>query len=356
MVVAYVAFRRATRYAVPGGTVPKGPLVADGTRLVLGTSSLERRGGVWVMRASGDPYSIGAAQGRLLGPRVADGSRVLDATIVGEDPPDGWISGTRHDASLRWKHRLLADGIPAEHRRELAGLAAGMSAAGVDGAPDYQRLVWRQAALDVGSAPGSGLPHGGVASGLAFAVGGGPEPGEKVVLGRSFSLAGVDPPGDVVVTFVKKEGAIPFARVGWAGQLGVVTGVNAEGVAIAINAAIADDVRATVAASPISLVARDVLERAKDVDEAIAILKQAKVLGAASVLVVDGDTRAWAVVERSPGRTNVVKPAKPPVIGDILGAPEWAKDAENERARRTRPGLSRAARLIDLLSRPVTID
>src|SRR4051812_5008178 len=88
--IGYVWFQRATRYSVPRGSAPRTPLAAEGGRLALGDSSLERRGRVWVLRLAGDPFAIGVAQGRLLGTR-GDASAALDPAVVGETRPRGWL-------------------------------------------------------------------------------------------------------------------------------------------------------------------------------------------------------------------------------------------------------------------------
>lgn len=350
-IVGWIAFRRATSYPVPRGSLPAEALAAEGPRLRLGPSSLERVGELWVLRLAGAPYTLGGARARLLGARASGADAALDAAIHGERAPSGWLARVRHEARVRWRFRLLADGLPEARRQELAGLAAGLRAAAVRDAPSYQRLVWRQAAIDVGVVPGHALPVGGVATGLAFAVGGGVEEGGRVILGRAFALPGAVPPPEVVVTFAHPDGAIPWAGVGWAAQIGVVTGVNAEGIAIAVAPAVGDDVRATAAAVPLLFVARDVLERARTLDEAIAILKEAKPLGAGAFLVVDGNARTFAVVERSPGHTAVTLGKKAQVVGDLLTAKEFEHDAENDRARRTWARAARVARVAALLAK-----
>src|SRR5450432_3338789 len=73
LTISYIAFRRATTYSVPHGTLPGEMLAADGNRLTLGTSSLERTGSLWVLRVGGNPYTMGAATARLLGSVATDG-------------------------------------------------------------------------------------------------------------------------------------------------------------------------------------------------------------------------------------------------------------------------------------------
>jgi hypothetical protein len=359
LVLGTVAFRRATSAQAPSGSAPGASLGTDGNRLTLGASSLEHSGDLWVLRLAGEPYALGYAEARLLGRSLGDGASALDVAILGEDPPAG-VGGFFRDLGLRWRHRLLADGLAPARRLELAGLAAGWAAAGLPAAPSYQRLVWREAALDGGHAPGSLAPIGGVATGLAFVVGGAAPLGHTVV-GRTFAVGDPPGPGPLVVSFITPAPdaggeRLAFARVGWAGDVGVVTGVNAASVVVCVDPAVTEDVRAGAAAPPVTHVAREVLERAHDLDEAVTLLQAARPLGSASFLVVDGKAGTWAVVERTPTKVSVTRPRRAVAIGDALGAPDFTKDAENDRARRTRPGMARLGRVEELLARGVSAD
>src|SRR5262249_47826339 len=76
----------------------------------------------------------------------------------------------------------------------------------------------------------------------------------------------------------------------------------------------------------------------------------------ASFLIADGKAGAWAIVERTPTKVAVQRPKKPTAIGDALAGAELAKDAANDRARRTRAGAARFERLNELLERGVAAE
>ena len=372
LTVAYIVFRRATTYSVPEGST-KGTLRAEGTRLVWdaddAASTLERLGDLWVLRAAGEPFRLGVAQGRLLG-ALAKADDEWDAVLAAE--PSGVFAHTRRDARLRWAHRDLADAIPEPLRREIAGVAAALPET------SYQARVWHQAALDVGRVDGDqDSPAGGLTSALAFlappatpakpasAPSGGrsaaeppqrkppaPEAGPpRLIVGRSFGPAGAWPPAPVLVSFVRPTGAIAFAKIGWAGQLGAVTGINAEGLLVAVDPAAAEGEGAGDGV-PVALLGRLVLERARNLDEAIALLTELRPLGAAAFLLVDGPRGAWAIVERGPDGISVARGKPRAAIADFLASQEFAKDAENARIKRARRGEARLARLHELIAAP----
>jgi isopenicillin-N N-acyltransferase like protein len=371
LTVAYIVFRRATTFDLPDGS-GKGTLRAEGARLVwdstAGTSTLERVGDLWVLRAAGPAYELGAAWGRLLGP-MTDADADWDGVLAPE-ARGGW-SRFRRDLGLRWRLHELGDTVPEPHRRELAGATSALAArTPTSPAASYQASMWRQAALDLGRVDGDpAAPVGGLTSALAFlhpnAVGKPPParpgqpppppPAPRLVVGRSFGPAAATPPRPVLVSFLRPADAIPFVRIGWSGQLGAVTGVNAEGLFVAVDPAVVEGEGGAVG-TPAPLLGRLLLERAHSLDEAIAILGKETPLGAASFLLVDGVRGTWAVVERTPTATAVSRGKPRAAIGDFLASNDFAKDAENSRIKRARGGEGRLARLWELLERPPDVD
>jgi isopenicillin-N N-acyltransferase-like protein len=364
--VSYLIFRRVVSYREPSGKMPDAPLAArtDGEpALTWGQEcSLAHRGRVTVLRAVGKPHTLGACHGRMLGARVPEATSPLAAAIDAAVPRGGVLARMFRGPRLRWRYRLLDDGLPGSQLGEIGGLARGARRAG--GPIDFEPLVRAQAALDLGEPPGvaPGARYGAVGRGLSFALVA--AAGNKsdvpiaphLIVGRSFSLLGAGDGGQaaarsVVVAMVKPEGGIPFATVTWPGMVGAVTGVNAEGIAVFLHPAQAADVRPTRAAQPAALVARDVLEKARTLDEAVKMVEQTATLGAAGFLLADGNRSQLAWVERSPSRTRVIRGPSPAVAGDFFTTETFLDDPDNDRARRTRPSGARAARAAELARR-----
>lgn len=357
--VSYLVFQRLVSYREPEGPVPSGRVEARGEGQLAWSDActLGHRGGITVLRAVGKPHTLGACHGRLLGAAVARASAPLGRAIEAAVAPGGFFGRMVGSARLRWRLRLIDDAMPAGQITEVAGVVHGADRA-PGAAPGFEELVRVQAALDIGEpVPASpGMAYGAVARGLSFAVGGG-KSGEaaRLVVGRSFSLLGAGDGGDAassapVVAFVRPDQAIPFASVTWPGMVGAVTGINAEGIAVLLHPAPASDVRLTRAAQPTPMVVRDVLERAHSLDEAVKIIEQAAPLGAAGFFLADGKGQVvW--IERSPGRTRVVRGPSPAVGGDFFITEPFLDDADCDRARRTRPSAARVARAAELARR-----
>ena len=357
IVVTWFIYRRAVSYDVPSGAAPDDPVVTDaspgGPRLRYGDASLGWAGSIAVVRAAGDAHTIGAAVGRLLAPEAAAATRSLNTTM------DAAIGGgsLTHGMRRAWRYRFLDDAVPDDQRRAIAGVMRGAQKSGVD--LDYTDLIRDEAALDVGvPAPssGEGRTHA-LARALTFVAPQGETAG-RLWVGRSFALPGAEDGGDAaaahpVVRFVRPAGRYAWADVGWPGLAGVVTGVNASGLVVTVDPVRAGDVRATRTARPITLLARSILEQCQTIDEAVKLADQTPTLGAAAITVVDGKTGHWAVLERTPAKLVVTRDPQAPAVGDLLAAPAFADDVENDRARRTLPTVARLARAAKLLRSPL---
>jgi tetratricopeptide (TPR) repeat protein len=113
------------------------------------------------------------------------------------------------------------------------------------------------------------------------------------------------------------------------------------------------DVRVTRTARPVAHLARAVLEQAKTLDEAVKLIEITPTLGAAVIVVVDGTSGTWVLVERTPSKAIVEKNPKLPAVGDVLTTNALASDPENDRNRRMLPTIERVDRRAKLVKNPL---
>ncbi|HEU0029516.1 MAG TPA: C45 family peptidase [Kofleriaceae bacterium] len=363
VIVAWFIYRRSVAYDMPGGEV-RGTLsqvqVAPGAppALVYGTASLAWSGGIPVLRATGDAHAIGAAHGRLLAPYLPDVVRAAAPSIERTVGRGGLFGGSTHGMRLAWSWRFVDDGLVDVDRRMVAGMTRGAEASGAaDGAEvSYDDLVRLQAVIDIGvPSPRTAEADQHLIAESLTVIAKQPQ-APRLWIGRTFALPGLDDGGEAalpLVTIAHPDGRISWASVGWPGATGVVTGVNAHGVAIFVNPVRTSDVRTTRTARPVAQLARTILEQAKTLDEAVKLVESTPTLGAAAITLVDGATGNWVVVERTPSKTIVERNPKSPAIGDLLTTNALASDPENDRARRMLPTASRAERAAKLVRQPL---
>lgn len=358
VVVAWFIYRRAVAYDVPPGDV-QGELAAVAAQpapvLTYGNASLAWLGGVAVLRVTGDAHAIGAAHGRLLAPWLRQAVAAAAPSIAGTVSDDGMLGELSHGIRLAWRWRFIDDGLADPDRRMVAGLVRGAAASGV--ALSYDEVLRDQAVLDVGApSPRSAEADQHTIARSLTLIGAHAQSPSRVWIGRVVALPGLDDGGDSaipVVTIAKPEGRLAWAGVGWPGQLGVVTGINAESIAVMIDPARTNDVRVTRTARPMALLVRSVLEQARTLDDAVKLIETSATLGSAVIVVVDGTSGKWVQIERTPGRAIIERSPRSPAFGDVLTTNALANDPENDRARRMLPTPSRVERAAKLLRSPL---
>ncbi|HEY5933740.1 MAG TPA: C45 family autoproteolytic acyltransferase/hydrolase [Kofleriaceae bacterium] len=360
IIVAWFIYRRSVAYDLPAGDVrgaisqvQAGPGAPPA--LVYGTSSLAWNGGIAVLRTTGDAHAIGAAHGRLLAPWLTAVVRAAGPSIRRTVGRSGLFGGSTHDMRLAWRWRFVDDGLVDQDRRMVAGMTRGAAASGVG--LEYDDLVRGQVVVDVGE-PSVRTPEAdkhAIAASLTV-IGKQLVAPNRLLIGRTFGLPGLDDGGAAaipVVTLAHPDGKIAWAGVGWPGNLGVVTGVNAHGIAVMVNPARTSDVRPTRTARPTMHLARAILEQAKTLDAAIKLVESTSTLGAAQFVIVDGTSGSWVVVERTPSKAVVERNPKSPALGDVLTTHTLSDDPENDRAKRMLPTASRVERAARLARAPL---
>ncbi len=324
----------ATRMRPPAVQIP-----ASGA----GRSWTKTRAGLREVYLEGEPESIGAAQARMLRDRmIADEDRLW--TDYRRYVP-WWIARVGIEDLSRLRYRNLDRGIPEDRRRELAAQSLAFDPDPfLFEMPTYNRMVFLHALYDIALS----FEHSPLIGCTSFALG--PERTEDghVIAARAFDMETDDVlDRDKAVFLVRERGAVPFASVAWPGFVGVVTGMNAEGVFMVVHGGRAREPRTQ--GMPVAFSLRQALEHAHDADEAVAILSAQDVMVSHIVFVADGAGRL-AVVERAPGVQAYVRRASGTIVvtNDFQGP--LATDPKNLQVRTSTTSLARAERAGELLS------
>lgn len=170
--------------------------------------------------------------------------------------------------------------------------------------------------------------------------------GEGWVIGRNFDFeAGRVFDEEKLMKWVFPEKGIPYLSVMFSGMVGAVTGVNAQGVYIAMNAAGSEDfVRL---GTPSTLLATKVLQEARTAEEGVEILKRAKAL-ITDIFVVGGARGPIYQVEKTPKRTRVLSFDKEMGVGNHLVHPDFQEDRVNRKRIHRLTTMARHQRAVAL--------
>jgi RsmE family RNA methyltransferase len=306
------------------------------------------------MGLSGPPSARGAAVSRLLRqPMIVDEQELYDGFAKAVPfAPARWLI---MDLG-RLRFRNVDKGIPAAYREEVAGIAQGFQPDPfTDVLPSYHRFVFLYAVYDIALS----FERSPLIGCTTLDVG--PEPLAKdapelaidptrghVLLARAFDMETAESlDRDKVVYLVREPGRIPFASVGWPGFVGVVSGMNREGVAVVVHGGRAGTPRAE--GMPVVFSLRETLATAHTTEEAVTILSSHPVLVSHIVIVTDasGDV---AVVERAPGVPAFVRRSKGRLATTNHFEGPLASDPHDEEVRAKTSTLARRARADALLA------
>jgi hypothetical protein len=136
--------------------------------------------------------------------------------------------------------------------------------------------------------------------------------------------------------------------VTFGGMTGVLSGMNSEGLTVTINAAKSDI--PSSAATPVSLVAREILQYASNIREAYAIASKRKMFVAESFMIGSANDGKAVVIEKSPEEIDFYQTDLHYIIStNHFQSPKLADTDLNREHMRTSASPYRYARVKELL-------
>ncbi|MFT6638834.1 MAG: putative choloylglycine hydrolase [Flavobacterium sp.] len=253
---------------------------------------------LWELHVSGDALERGLTIGSLTQPLIQKQEKVFFSKIESIVPSKFKLSLLRQ--FLKWYNRKLYLHVPEEFKAEIYGVSQYASDDYEKIAPKYLRSLYLHGAHDIGHA----LQDLALVGCSSLAVWGDKSEDGSLVVGRNFDFyAGDEFAEDKIIAFITPTTGIPFMSVTWGGMIGVVSGMNKEGLSITINAGKSEI--PLVAKTPISILAREILQYASTTDEAIAIAKKREVFIAESIMVSSAKDKKVILIEVSPENFGV---------------------------------------------------
>ena len=254
------------------------------------------RYGLWELYTAGSPEESGAAAGALTAGLMRYQEQVFVDQIREFIPSDGYLKFLR--GLIVIFNRNLGRHVPEEYRREIYARSLYCSHDFDAIGTPYERQLNYHAAHDIGHAMSQYMLVGC----SSFAAWGGMSADGELVVGRNFDFyMGDDFARHKIVTFCRPQAGHPFVSIGWAGMIGVLSGMNDKGLTVTINAA-----KGPVplsAATPISILAREILQHAATIGEALEIARRRDTFVSESLLVASARDGRAAIIEKTPRKT-----------------------------------------------------
>ena len=254
--------------------------------------------GIWELYLSGNPLQLGMNSGALT-QRLYHRQDSLLFTKLKD-----FVPSERKQRFLfkflKWFNRDIDRYIPPIYRAELYGQSRYADSLFDYIAPKYERSLYLHSAHDIGHALQDLMLVG--CSSLA-AWGKHTQEG-KLLIGRNFDFyLSDDFATEKLIRFVRPTEGYPFMSYSWGGMIGVMSGMNTEGLTVTINAGKSNI--PLKARTPISLLCREILQFASTTEEAINIAKKRRVFVSESIMVGSAKERKAILIEVSPKKFGV---------------------------------------------------
>ena len=260
--------------------------------------------GNWELKISGSPIDLGTKNG-LLTEKIYNKQQTIFFDQVKKMVPS-YLKRTFLMQFVKWFNRDISDYILPEYKKEIFGLSQHSQYHYPMMGTSYQRELMIQGAHDIGHAMQNLMLVGCSSFGVWNAK---TENGE-LLIGRTFDFyMGDDFAEQKLIQFVEPQSGFSYAAVSWPGMIGVASGMNTEGVTVTINAA--NSVIPQKAKTPIALVAKEILQYAQNIEQAIAIAQKKEVYVSESLLIGSAQDQRAVILELSPGHFQVYETQTP---------------------------------------------
>jgi len=280
--------------------IPKVNTINDSTFSFNQNYLTKNKQQLWELYIKGNPLQLGYNNGALTQDLMQKQEEIFFSKVEGFVPSkfkQKLLSGF-----LKWYNRKMYLNVREDFQAELYGLSQYSSDKYDFIAPKFRRAMYLHGAHDIGHAMQDLM----VVGCTSLAVWNENTEDGDLLIGRNFDFyVGDEFAKNKLVEFVEPENGIPYLSVSWPGMIGVVSGMNKEGITVTINAG--KSKIPLTAKTPISLVTREILQYATTIDEAIAIAKKRKVFVSESILVGSANDKSAVIIEVSPDNFGVYR-------------------------------------------------
>ena len=322
------------------------------TLFVSGKNSLlKNKHQLWELYVEGDPLQVGLVSGALTDSLLKKQETIFFSKIKDLVPSE--FKQRFLSYFLKWYTRKLHLSIPEEYKTEIYGYSQYSSNQFDDIAPAYLRSLYLHGAHDIGHA----LQDLALVGCSSFAAWNSKSVDGNLIIGRNFDFyAGDDFAKDKVIAFIKPTQGNPFMIFTWAGMTGAVSGMNVKGLTITLNAG--KSKIPLVAKTPVSILAREILQYATTIEEAIEIAKKRKVFVSESIMVGSALDNKAILIEVSPNNFGVfdVENSNQIICTNHFQSEALKNNRRNKEQIRNSHSKYRFDRMIELLDKNLKIN
>ncbi len=282
-------------------------VVEDGTIKRFGDAWVEKRGAVYLLHLSGTPYVMGYQHGILMADEIKNGTVPVFADPISYNASfagkPAWVKKLLMAYLELTVYGPIEKNTPREYLEEIRGIADG---AGLD----FREVFIANFLSDLTMAMTPGvIRKKAVELGIepecsAFVAAGTAVSGGRLIVGRNTDYSGQGRWGPYqTIFFYRPEGALSYVNVGTAGLIKANSAMNEAGIVVSGHFMAFEG--ADPAGLSFTVLENEIMRKAHTLDEAVALLADARRGGSFGLIVADGNAGTAAVIESSPERLGV---------------------------------------------------
>ena len=254
--------------------------------------------GLYEMRVCGGPFERGEAIGKL-GEDLLYQQEKAFADKLFEMVPSSRYRAFLHYFITIFNRRMGAS-VPLEYRQEIKAMSASCTHEFDEFGSPYERQMQYHSAHDIGHVMQDYMLVGCT----SFAVWGRESADSSLLMARNFDFyMGEEFAKNKLVLFEKPDSGYAYVSVTWPGMLGVVSGMNTQGLAVTINASRLEVPSSS--ATPISILVKSILQYASNIEEAETIAASFKTFVCESILVGSANDGRAVIIEKTPSAMGI---------------------------------------------------
>ena len=254
--------------------------------------------GLWELYLEGSAFERGVINGKLTKDLICKQEDAFVEEINQIIPSGFYLHFLKY--LVAWFNRDIDKNIDPEYLLEIYGISLSASEKYNYIGPNYERILNYHAAHDIGHA----LQDYHFVGCTSFATWGTKSEDSTLLIARNFDFyVGDKFAEDKIVCFINPDKGYKFMMITWGGMIGAVSGMNEKGLTITMNAGKSEI--PYEAATPISIIAREILQYAKNINEALTIAKKHRSFVSESIMIGSLEDNKTIIIEKTPLTTTM---------------------------------------------------
>jgi predicted choloylglycine hydrolase len=305
--------------------------------------------GLWEVFLTGSAFERGVAYGNLIKEPIQYQEEVFVNSVNKVIPSEFYQWFLKNLIYLF--HADINNYVSEELKNEILGVSLFFSNEYDYIGEKYMRILAYHAAHDLGHA----LNNYSLVGCTSFSAWGDNTKNGNIIHARNFDFYfGDDFAKEKVLLMVQPDSGYAFVSYSWPGMMGVVSGMNEEGLAITINASMSSP--PTSAKLPISLLVRETLQFSKNLEEAKNYINSKEIFVSESIMISSANDNKTIIIEKTPEKTDVFEDNELIICSNHFQSSSFLKDSINIKNIKNTDSKHRYNRVTELIKRASILD